>query len=489
MEREFAADALDAARTRGASYADVRVNRYLTQSILAREDRITLVQDTESFGAGVRVLVDGAWGFAASSRVERLEAGPLAGKAVAVARAVRPLKRGTVVLTPPRPVQDVWQTPISKDPFRVPLEPKADLLLAICRAALEVKGASFCDASMSFVREEKFFASSEGTITEQVLVRSFPTFLVTSVDPATGRFQTRRSLARPVGMGYEYVDSYPWLEEAPAAAEEAVRKHEAAPAEPGRRAVILHPSHLWLTIHESIGHPTELDRILGYEANYAGTSFVKLEDRGSLRFAAEIVNVEGDRTQEGALATAGYDDEGVRCRRWPIIRDGVLTDFQTTREQAAAIGMETSHGCCHADSWESVPFQRMPNVSLLPGSRQVGVEEAIAATEDGIYIVGDGSFSIDQQRYNFQFGGQTFWEVRGGRITRMLRDVAYQSNTLEFWRSCDLIGGEASYEIGGTFSDGKGEPIQSNPVSHGCPVARFRNVSILNTGPGGGGAR
>jgi TldD protein len=487
--RDFAAAALDAASHHGATYADVRVSRHRTQTILAREDRITQILDGESFGAGVRVLVEGAWGFAASPRVELSAAGALAARAIAVARADGPLSRSAVRLTPPKPVRDIWQTPISKDPFRVPLEAKADLLLAICRAALEVKGATFCDASMSFVREEKFFASSDGTITEQVIVRSYPTFTVTSVDPVTGDFQTRRSLARPAGTGYEHIDAHPWLEEAHAAAEEAVKKHEAAPVRPGRRAIVLHPSNLWLTVHESIGHPTELDRILGYEANFAGTSFVRPEDRGTLRYASEIVNVQGDRTQEGALATSGYDDEGVRCRSWPIIRDGVLVDFQTTRDLAPALGMESSHGCCHADSWESVPFLRMPNISLVPGSRPIGVEEAIAATDDGIYIVGDGSYSIDQQRENFQFGGQTFWEIRGGKIVRMLRDVAYQASTLEFWRSCDLVGGDASYELGGTFNDGKGEPMQSNPVSHGCPVARFRDVNVLNTGSGAGGAR
>ncbi len=484
---DLASVALDAARARGATYADIRINRYRTQTLRAREHRVMQILDAESFGAGVRVLVEGAWGFAASSRVEKEEVGSLAERAIAVARANRPLKRTPVLLTPPAPVQDVWQTPITKDPFRVPLEPKLDLLLAICREALSVRGATFCEASMSFVREEKFFASTEGTVVEQVLVRSNPTFTVTSVNPETGMFQARRSLARPAGMGYESVEAHPWLEEANTAAEEAVRKHEAVPVEPGRRALVLHPSHLWLTIHESIGHPTELDRILGYEANFAGTSFVKPEDRGFLRYASEIVSVVGDRTQAGALATAGYDDEGVRCRRWDIIRDGVLVDFQTTREQAAALGMERSHGCSHADSWESVPFQRMPNVSLLPGRREITAEEVIEATEDGIYIVGDGSFSIDHQRYNFQFGGQTFWEIRGGRITRMLRDVAYQSNTLDFWRSCDLIGGEGTYEVGGTFTDGKGEPSQSNPVSHGCPMARFRGVNILNTAAGRGG--
>jgi TldD protein len=484
--REFAEAALDAARARGASYADARVIRLRTQTVRASDDRITQVREGESFGAGVRVLVEGAWGFAASSRVEKGEAGPLAAKAAAVARAVGPLKSRGVRLTPPRPVQDVWQTPIQKDPFRVPLEPKADLLLAICKAALEVKGASFCDASMSFVREEKLFASSEGTLIEQVLVRSHPSFLVTSVDAATGDFQTRRSLARPVGMGYEYVDAYPWTDEARLAAEEAVRKHEAPTVEPGRRAIVLHPSNLWLTIHETIGPSTELGRILGCEADDAGTSFITLRDRGALRYAAEIVNFDGDRTQEGALATAGFDDDGVPCRRWPMVKDGVLTDLQTTRELAAAIGLQSSHGCSHAGSWDSPPVQRMPNVSLLPGSRDIGAEEAIAATEDGLYVVGDGSCSIDQQRSNFQFGGQTAWEIRDGRITRMLKDIVYQSSALEFWRSCDLVGGESSYEIGGTFGDGEGEPGQANAVSHGCPVARFRDVTVLGArSPGG----
>ena len=485
---DLAAVALDASRARGASYADVRISRHRAQSIHVRDERLSTISDAESFGAGVRVLVDGAWGFAASARVERAVLGDLASQAVAIARVSRPLKRASVSLTTPRPVKDVWQTPISKDPFRVPPEPKIDLLLAICREALAVEGASFCEASMSFAREEKFFASTEGTITEQVLVRSHPTFTVTSVHPETGRFETRRSLARPAGMGYEYVEGYPWIEEARSAAEEAVRKHEAAPVQPGARALILHPSHLWLTIHESIGRPTEFDRILGHEANFAGMSFVRPFDRGTLRYASEIVNVAGDRTQPGALATAGYDDDGVPCRRWEIIKDGVLVDFPTDREQAALLGLPRSHGCSHADSWDSVPILEMPNVSLLPGSRPLTVQDVIAATEDGIYIVGDGSFSIDQERYNFQFGGQTFWEVRGGRITRMLRDVAYQSNTLGFWRSCDLIGGESTYEIGGILSDAKGEPPQSNPVSHGCPVARFRAVDIINTGGGRGRA-
>ncbi|MBI3448057.1 MAG: TldD/PmbA family protein [Acidobacteria bacterium] len=485
---EFAAAALDAARSSGATYADVRVARIRSQRLISRGGDGADTFESERFGAGLRVLVDGGRGFAATPRVEIAEAPALAARAVSIARANRQLRRSDVVLARADRVRGVWQTPITKDPFRVPLEPKIDLLLAICRAALEVKGATFCEAGMGFVREEIEFASSEGTTTQQVVVRSHPWFLVTSVDPATGECQTRRSLAPPSGLGYEGVESYPWLDEARTAAEEAVMKHEAATVEPGRRAVVLHPSNLWLTIHESIGHATEIDRILGYEANFAGTSFVRPEDRGSLRYASEIVNVDADRVQEGGLATVGFDDDGVPARRWPLIEEGVLVDFQSTREEAGALGLPASHGCSHAASWDSVPLLRMPNVSLRPGSAPIGIPEAIAATEDGIYIVGDGSFSIDQQRRRFQFGGQTFWEIRGGRIARMLKDAACESGTLDFWRSCDLIGGEASYELGGAFADGKGDPEQPHAVSHGCPVARFRGVSVVNT-PAGGARR
>jgi TldD protein len=268
----------------------------------------------------------------------------------------------------------------------------------------------------------------------------------------------------------------------------AVEKLSARSVEVGRWDLILHPTNLWLTIHESIGHPTELDRAMGYEANYAGTSFVAPPEKqiGKLKYGPEFMNIQGDRTQEGSLARVGWDDEGVAADRWLIIEKGMFKDYQTTREQSAWIskltGVSRSHGCSFADSWSSVQFQRMPNVSLLPNEKDVSLDDIIAATDRGIIIRNRGSWSIDHQRYNFQFSGQTFHEVKGGKVVGMLKDVAYQANTPQFWNSMDMIGGKSTYWLGGSFGDGKGEPGQSNSVSHGCVPARFKQVNIVNTG-------
>jgi TldD protein len=262
--------------------------------------------------------------------------------------------------------------------------------------------------------------------------------------------------------------------------------------EVGRYDLVLHPSHLFLTIHESVAHPTELDRAMGYEANYAGTSFVSPPEKvlGQLKYGPEIMNIQGDRNQEGCLGTVGWDDEGVKPEPFLIIKKGIFNDYQTTREQAAWLdwwykkqGRETrSHGCSYAQNWDNVQFQRMPNVSLLPGEKEQSFEDLIAATDRGIAIVGEGSFSIDQQRYNAQFGGQVFHEIKGGKIVGQLKDVAYQMRTPDFWNSMDMIGGKKSYEFGGSFFDGKGQPGQINAVSHGCVPARFRNINVINTG-------
>jgi TldD protein len=364
----------------------------------------------------------------------------------------------------------------------MPLQPKLDLLLQINDEALKVQGASFVSASMQFVNEQKYFASTDGSHIEQSLIRSYPQFSITAVDRASGKFYSRNSLTAPMGTGYEYVESYPLLEEARVAAEEAVAMHKAKPAVAGQKALILHPTNLWLTIHESVGHPTELDRALGYEANYAGTSFLTTDKLGKFQFGSPIVNIVGDKTQKDGMATCGYDDDGVKTTEFAIIKGGVFVDYQTTRDQAHLIGQKTSHGCSYADNWSSIPFQRMPNVSLQPGEKDVSEKDIISSTDDGVLIKGDGSYSIDHQRYNFQFSGQTFWEVKNGRITTQLRDLAYQSNTPEFWKSCDIVGGRSTYVLGGAFNDGKGQPGQSNAVSHGCPVARFARVNVLNTG-------
>src|SRR5687767_14667722 len=478
--REIARRGLDTAKSKGASYADVRIARYLRQTIATREKRVTNIANSETFGVGVRVLVDGTWGFAASREVTSAEVDRVAASAVAVARANRVAQEKPVVLAPVKAYKDAWQTPIVKDPFKIPLEPKVNLLLSINEEALKVKGAAFCNSSMSFVKEEKIFVSTDGSELEQVIVRSMPTFTVTAVDKTTGKFRTRNTLAEPMGAGYEYVERWPWIEEAHTAAEQAVAKLSAKSVTPGRYDLILAPSNLWLTIHESVGHPTELDRALGLEANYAGTSFLTVDKLGKFRFGSPIVNFVADRTQPDGLATCGYDDDGAPTTTWDLVKDGIFVDYQTTRDQAAWIGRNRSYACSYADSWASVPFQRMPNVSLRPGASRLTLHELIADTKSGLLAEGRSSYSIDQQRYNFQFSAQVFQEIKDGKIVGLIEDAAYQAITPEFWNSCDRICSEG-YQLGGSFFDGKGEPGQINAVSHGCAAARFRNVNILNT--------
>jgi TldD protein len=488
--RDLCLRALDAARTAGAVYADVRVNRNRSQNVGTREQQITGLSDSETFGFGVRVIAEGAWGFAASRELTATEVARVAGLAVAQARANRRALRRPVVLAPTDPVKDGrWQSPIEIDPFSVSLEDKVALLLKANAEALKVRGARFVNSSMSFVMQEKTFASTDDVFTVQRVYRCLPQLTVTAVDPSSGDFQSRNSAeVAPMGLGYEWVVRADLPGNAARWAEEAVRKLSATSVEPGRYDLVLDPHHLFLTIHESIAHPTELDRVLGYEANYAGTSFAAPPDAvlGKLRYGPEFMNIQGDRAQPGSLSACGWDDDGVAPETYLIIRNGVLVDYQTTRDQVEWIkpftGRTRSHGCSYAESWADIQFQRMPNVSLLPGEQNLKLDDLIAATDKGIYIIGRGSYSIDQQRYNFQFGGQAFYEIRGGKVVGMLKDVAYQARTTDFWNSLDMLGGRESYLLNGTFNDGKGQPSQSNAVSHGCPPARFRGVNVINTG-------
>jgi TldD protein len=490
--RELAMRALDAARGAGASYADVRVSRNRNQSLSTRERQITSFDDEETFGFGVRVLANGAWGFAASNALTLDEADRVARQAVSQARANAAARARPVELAPVEPVADGrWRSPIQIDPFEVPIEEKVNHLLQANEAALAA-GARFVNSSMFFVQEEKTFASTEGSYTVQTLYRSFPQMMVTAV--ADGDFQARQSTpVQPMGLGYEHVRDSDLVGNAPKWAEDAVGKLSARPVQPGRYDLVLMPSHLFLTLHECIAHPTELDRIMGYEANFAGTSFISpIEDYlGKFRYGQPIMNVQAERSAPGSLATVGWDDEGVRPDEYLIVKDGILNDLQTTREQAPMLAdwyrqsgrPVRSHGNSYAQRWSDVQFQRMPNVNLMPHpERDVPLEELIEGVENGILIEGRGSYSIDQQRYNAQFGGQVFHEIRNGRVTGMLKDVAYQMRTPEFWNSMDLIGGRSTYFVGGSFNDGKGQPSQNNAVSHGCPPARFRGVNVINTG-------
>jgi len=485
--------ALEAAVAAGATYADARLVLYREESIGVRDDHVRSVARSDHYGLGVRVIAGGGWGFAATSQVT-------AKAAVAAAmRAVETAKRNGAMLTslgkPPvswaplaEPSSGTWVAPHEIDPLGVPIQEKADLLLAATQAMLKEPGVQYADGSLSIVVEDKLFLSSEGLRIHQIAPRVLPTIAATAVDRRRGGFAERLHDAPGMQGGWEYVLGLDLPGIAAPLALQAKQKLYARSVEPGTRQVILAPSNLWLTIHESVGHPTELDRAMGLESNFAGTSFLGPNDAGGLSFGSKLVNFVADRTQPGGLATIGWDDDGVAGQRWDLVRDGIFVGWQTTRDQAAWIGESESRGCSYGQRYDGVPFQRMPNVSLQPGREGYTTEDLVNATEDGILIEGRGSWSIDQQRYNFQFSGQMFWEVKRGRITQPLRDVAYQANTLEFWHSCDMLGGEGTYRLGGTFYDGKGEPMQLNAMSHGCPPGRF-TVNVVNTSQQRGGAR
>jgi len=492
--------ALNTATSNGASYADVRIGRYLNQFIITREDKVQNVVNTESYGVGIRVIADGTWGFAATNDVTEDGIAEATRQAVAIAKANAIIQVDPVALAPVEPYGEVsWNTPIEKNAFEVPISEKVDLLMAVNAEAM-ANGANYVNSFLFLVNEQKYFASTEGTYVDQDIHRIWPNFVVTGIDPEAGQFKSRDALSAPMGMGYEYLDPrddekitggptvlyrnrYDMVEDAGLAGKQVKEILQAKSVEPGKYTMVLDPSHLWLTIHESVGHPLELDRVLGYEANYAGTSFATLDKwrTGSFNYGSKHVNLIADKTQPHSLGACGWDDEGVQTMRWDLVKDGILVNYQAIRDQVKIIDQDASHGCCYADNWSSVQFQRMPNVSLAAGPDPMSVQEMIQGVEKGIFIVGDGSYSIDQQRYNFQFGGQLFYEIKDGAITEMLKDVAYQSNTQEFWNSCSAICDERDYRLGGSFFDGKGQPGQVSAVSHGCATSRFDDVNVINT--------
>ena len=500
LKKSLADTALQAAREAGASYCDVRIGRYLRQFVATREDKVTGVVNTESTGIGIRVIAGGAWGFAATSSMTPDAVANAARQATALAKANAGIRSEPVRLAPTKGVGETsWKAPIRKNAMAVPVKEKVELLLAVNAAAMKA-GANFVNSSIFAINEQKYFASSDGSYIDQDIHRIAAPMSVTAIDKASGKFRSRSGLSAPMGLGYEYLDgnaadkttlpsgvvvygnSYDMLEDAVAAAKQAQQKLKAKSVKPGKYDLVLDPSHTWLTIHESVGHPTELDRVLGYEANYAGTSFVTLDKvKERFQYGSPIVSITADKTEVGSLGAVGYDDEGVKTQKWDIIRDGKLVSLQAVRDQAHMLGLDHSQGCCYADSWSSVQFQRMPNVSLQPGEKALSVADLVKDVENGIYIVGAGSFSIDQQRYNAQFGGELFHEIKDGKITGQIEDVAYQIRTPEFWNSCAALCDKRDYRLGGSFNDGKGQPGQSSSVSHGSPTARFNGVNVINT--------
>jgi TldD protein len=481
--RAAADAALQAARDAGATHADLRVERLRGQDLSLRDGRLQSLSDDLGIGLAVRVVHDGTWGFASSADVTVDEAVRVAREAVAVAKTSRPLNTQPVELADEPVYADAtWVSDYDIDPFAIDPTEKVALFEAWSRTLLESDQVDHVDVSLQQALEGKFYADSAGTTTTQQRVRLLPQITGTRVDPGGG-FETMRTLAAPVGRGWEYLTDgqYDWADELRQLPERLVEKAKASSVEPGRYDLVIDPSNLWLTIHESIGHATELDRALGYEAAYAGTSFATLDQLGSLKYGSDLMHVTGDRHTPHGLSTVGYDDEGVAAQQWDLIKGGTLVGYQLDRRMAKQNGFGRSNGCSYADGPHRVPVQRMPNVSLQPAADGPSTEELIAGVERGLYVVGDKSWSIDMQRYNFQFTGQRFYEIRAGRLVGQLRDVAYQATTTEFWGSMEAVGGPQTYVLGGAFNCGKAQPSQTAAVSHGCPSALFRGVNILNT--------
>ncbi len=476
--------ALQRARDLGAEHADLRVERVRSSDLTLRDARRAGGGDSTDSGLAVRVVVDGTWGFSAAADLTADAAVAAATQAVEMARVSRPLATERVELAPEPVHTGEWVSSYAIDPFDVPDHEQTDVFVGWSQLLLDA-GLDHVDAAFGAVKEQKFYADLAGTATTQQRVRVQP--VLTGVVVSSEGVETMRTLAPPAGRGWEYVTgsaadgAWGWAEELAALPGLAMEKLKAPSVEAGRYDLVIDPTNLWLTIHESIGHATELDRALGYEAAYAGMSFATPDQLGTLRYGTPLMQVTGDRTIEHGLATTGWDDEGVATGEFDIVRDGTLVGYQLDRRIARRTGADRSNGCAFADSWGHVPIQRMANVSLQPSPDGPGTDEIIAGVERGIYVVGDKSWSIDMQRYNFQFTGQRFYRIENGRLAGMVKDVAYQATTTDFWGSMAVVGGPQTWVLGGAFNCGKGQPGQVAAVSHGCPSALFTDVRVLNT--------
>ncbi len=475
--KELCEYAIAVASQLGADYSDIRITDDRSQRIVVLDRSPKEISDTDTYGFGIRILKGGAWGFASSNVLTKREIEKIAKKAFSIAHASSLLSRegGIRLAAEPKHI-DTFTTPVKIDPFSVGMNEKASMLLRINESMLRVKhivkAISYCVAN----RRHQYFASAEGSLIETLIttvIADYTAFAAKGNDS-----QSRSIQANPRNAGWEHILSLGLEEHAERIAEEAVAKLSASFPDEGSKDLVLNPTHLSLTIHESVGHPTELDRVMGYEANFAGTSFVTPEKKGTFRYGSKLVNFFADNTLPGGLATTGYDDEGVKCQRWDIIKDGIFVDYSSTREVAPLIGEKRSRGSGRADAYYSFPINRIPNLCLAAGKKDIAPEELIAQVSDGIYIEGRGSFSIDQRRLNFQFGGDLFYEIKRGKKKRMLRDVIYHSITPRFWGSLDGLSGQKYWEPRGIFNCGKGEPTQRAQMTNGAPYALFRSIDV-----------
>ena len=428
-------------------------------------------------GFGVRVIHSGVWGFASSPIVTEEEIRRITRLATEVAKASAIAKQRDVVLAPVGAYTEYWATPTQKNPDTLSRDDKQALVQRVVDIAVKNKEVVSVNASVGIEHEWKYFASSEGSYIEQDVWSASPTFTVTA--RKNNETRSRTYTGEMMTGGWEIAERAQMPENAERIAAEAVEFCTARPVEMGVKDVVMTPSHAMLTIHEIVGHATELDRILGYEANYAGTSFIKISDLNKLKYGSKLFNVTADRTMPGGVGTVGFDDDGVKTQQWPLVREGILVGLQTNREMAHLIGEKESRGCTSANSWRDYPFLRMPNVHVEPGpAGSPTPEQIIADTRDGVLIEGRGSYSIDQQRYNGQFGGNAFWEIKNGKITRMVSNVTYNAITTDFWGNLDAISGKESWKMFGTGGDAKGQPTQTNSITHGSPYLRIRKIMI-----------
>jgi len=474
--------ALNLVTQRGASYADARVVDERSRSLATKNGKIGHASDAESQGIGIRVLADGAWGFAASKDLSRRGVESAAARALAIARASAKVKRENVRLAPEKPAVADWATPCKIDPFTTSIEQNLELLLKIDGELRSVGGVTLAETSMNFRREESWFASSEGANIHQT---KYSTGAGYAAYAFAGTEIMKRSYPNSFGgqwqnKGYELIEELKLLENARHVAEEAVALHKAEQCPEGVLTVILDSSQLGLQIHESVGHPIELDRVLGMEANFAGTSFLTLDKLGKLQYGSELVNVVADARQEHGpgLGTFGFDDEGVPAQCTPIITDGLFTGYLSSRETAHTIGTTRSGGTLRAESWNRLPMIRMTNISILPGKNPLTLEQLIADTDNGIYMETNKSWSIDDKRYNFQFGCEIGWEIKNGKRGRMLKNPSYSGITTEFWNSMDAICSRDEWTLWGTPNCGKGQPQQVMGTGHGASPARFRGIRV-----------
>lgn len=476
---ELAAAALRRAEALGATHADVRIERIRHAQHQLRDQSLESSTENTDLGIGVRVIHSGSWGFAAGIELTVEGAASLADQAVAAAQISRPLISRPIELAPEPCHVGEWVSAFQIDPFDVSEAERIARLVELSRLATGAP-VDHVTASLNQTDEHKFYADLAGSRTVQRRVRIFPQVEVMST---SGKYHSMRTTNPPAGRGWEYAMGEGWdLDSEVAQLPEWLAEQIAAPSvEPGRYDLVIEPTNLWLTIHESVAHATELDRALGYEAAYAGTSFAKLETLRSLAYGSPAMTVTGDRVTEHGLASCGWDDEGVQAQSFDIIRDGIHVGYQLNRQMAYEQGLGRSNGCAFADSPGHIPLQRMPNVSLQPATTDVTVTDLISKVERGLYVVGDKSWSIDMQRYNFQFTGQRFYAIKNGQLAGQVADVAYQATTTDFWGSMEAVGGPSTYKLMGALDCGKGQPGQSAPVSHGAPAALFRSVNILNT--------